>query len=130
MLVVDASVVVAASFAATGLQSLGDEELVAPTLMWSEARSALHERSCRGQISVQDGRVAHTELERCLVEPRDHDELGAEAWRVADELGWAKTYDAEYVALARLLGCRLVTLDGRLRRGADRLGFVVGPLEL
>lgn len=23
------------------------------------------------------------------------------AWRVADELGWAKTYDAQYVALAK-----------------------------
>ena len=46
------------------------------------------------------------------------------------QLGWAKTYDAEYVALASLLGCRLVTVDGRLRRGADRLGFVLGPTEL
>jgi predicted nucleic acid-binding protein len=49
---------------------------------------------------------------------------------VAEELGWAKTYDAEYVALARLLQCRLVTLDARLRRGADRLGFVIAPSEL
>jgi predicted nucleic acid-binding protein len=45
-------------------------------------------------------------------------------------MGWAKTYDAEYVALARLLGARVVTLDARLRRGADRLGLVVLPEEL
>jgi hypothetical protein len=38
--------------------------------------------------------------------------------------------DAEYLALAHLLDCRLVTLDARLRRGAARLGFVVTPLEL
>jgi predicted nucleic acid-binding protein len=57
-------------------------------------------------------------------------ELADEAWRIADELGWAKTYDAEYLALASLLDCRLVTVDGRLRRGADRLGFVFGPTEL
>jgi predicted nucleic acid-binding protein len=56
--------------------------------------------------------------------------LAGEAWRIADSLGWAKTYDAEYCALASLLDCRLVTVDGRLRRGADRLGFVVGPAEL
>ena len=49
---------------------------------------------------------------------------------MADELGWARTYDAEYVALARLLDCRVVTADERLRRGADRLGFVVTVQEL
>ncbi len=69
-------------------------------------------------------------LTRIEVERNAHPRLAAEAWSIADELGWAKTYDAEYVALASLLGCRLVTVDGRLRRGADRLGFVVGPTEL
>jgi predicted nucleic acid-binding protein len=49
---------------------------------------------------------------------------------VAEEFGWAKTYDAEYVALAKADGCRLVTLDSRLRRDTDRLGFVVTPDEL
>lgn len=52
------------------------------------------------------------------------------AWQIAEDFGWAKTYDAEYVALAKELDCRLVTFDGRLRRGANRLGFVVTPAEL
>lgn len=56
--------------------------------------------------------------------------LTREAWRIAEEFGWKKTYDAEYVALARLLDCRLLTLDGRLRRGAKRLGFVIAPSDL
>jgi predicted nucleic acid-binding protein len=58
------------------------------------------------------------------------DRIGPEAWRVADELGWAKTYDAEYIALAQLLRCRLVTRDERLRRGTERLGMVVLMSEL
>jgi hypothetical protein len=33
-------------------------------------------------------------------------------------------------AVARLRNCRVVTVDGRLRRGTQRLGFVVGPNEL
>jgi predicted nucleic acid-binding protein len=65
-----------------------------------------------------------------LIVDASHPRLGAEAWRIADELRWARTHDAEYVALASLLRCRLVTVDARLRRGADRLGFVVGPTEL
>lgn len=28
-----------------------------------------------------------------------------EAWRIAQQFGWAKTYDAEYLALAKILGC-------------------------
>lgn len=56
--------------------------------------------------------------------------LAHAAWDLADEMGWAKTYDANYVALARLLDCRVVTIDARLRRRAARLGIVVGPAEL
>ncbi|MGI8829736.1 MAG: hypothetical protein ACR2I5_08225 [Candidatus Limnocylindria bacterium] len=48
----------------------------------------------------------------------------------AEQLGWAKTYDAEYVALAQLLGCRLLTRDDRLRRGAARVLECIGPSEL
>lgn len=69
-------------------------------------------------------------MEDAPVKRSDPAELGQEAWRIAVELGWGRTYDAEYVALASILGCRLVTVDGRLRRGADRLGFVVTPEEL
>jgi predicted nucleic acid-binding protein len=130
MLVVDASVVVPACSSGGDFSELGDEALVAPTLMWSEARSALHEAAWRGEIDASVARGAHELLERAPIQPRSDERLGSEAWRLADEFGWAKTLDAEYLALAQLLRCRLVTLDGRLRRGADRLGFVVTPAEL
>jgi predicted nucleic acid-binding protein len=52
------------------------------------------------------------------------------AWRVADELGWAKTYDAQYVALAQMLDCQLVSVDERLLRGVARLGIAVRPREV
>jgi len=130
MLVIDASVAFYACAAVEGFDEFAREPLFAPPLMWSETRSALHLAAWQGRIAREDADATHARLETCPVGRHQHDDLGHEAWRVADEFGWGKTYDAEYVALARLLDCRLVTLDARLRRGADRLGFVVGPTEL
>lgn len=130
MLVVDASVAVTACLASDGFASLVGEELVAPPLLWPESRSALHVMAYRGDVSPESAYAATERLNAAPVAARAPAELGREAWRIADQLGWAKTYDAEYLALARILGCRVVTLDRRMRRGADRLGFVISPGEL
>jgi predicted nucleic acid-binding protein len=132
VLVLDASLVVEWCVARgeKALAELLSDDLCAPPLMWSETQSALHERTWRRELDVEEADRARSRLARVAVKSRSHPRLADEAWRIADELGWAKTYDAEYVALASLLGCRLVTVDGRLRRGAARLGFVLGPTEL
>jgi predicted nucleic acid-binding protein len=136
MLIVDASLAVELSLDRTGERASksldNDGELIAPPLLWSEVPSVLHEMAFRGDISTA---LADLALQKFLgnklkITERRPDDLMSAAWQIAEEFGWAKTYDAEYVALARLLNCRLVTLDGRLRRGADRLGFVVTPAEL
>jgi predicted nucleic acid-binding protein len=132
VLVLDASLIVEWCVAPgeRKLAELLSDDLCAPPLMWSEAISALHERTWRRELDADEADLARTRLTDVGVTPKTHSGLADEAWRFADELGWAKTYDAEYVALASLLKCRLVTVDGRLRRGADRLGFVLGPTEL
>ena len=130
MLVIDANVAAAACGGeGDGFKALGDE-LASVPLMWSEARSSLHLKLHKGEIGREDAEIIHARLESCPVERMDPPNLGSEAWRIAEEMGWGRTYDAEYVALATLFGCRLVTLDTRLRRGADRLGMVITPSEL
>ena len=129
-LVVDATVTIASVGSAEGFKALGDEDLVAPALMWSEARSTLHLGLLKGNVSAEQAKRQHEHLERCPVRRVDEPELGRTAWKIAEQFGWGRTYDAEYVALAEILGCRLVTLDGALRRGAERIGFVVSPAEL
>lgn len=104
--------------------------LVAPPLMWSEAvsalRSAVYRRELNGEAAGEAiGRLANVEIKRTIPAT-----LYPEAWAIAEQLGWAKTYDAEYIALARILNCRVITRDARLKRGADGLVPIVGPDEL
>jgi len=134
LLVVDASLAVELSLDRVGdraRDSLG-EDLVAPPLLWSEATSVLNELAHRGEISRElAGRAFNRFLDgEVRITERRPDGLHRAAWHLAEEFGWAKTYDAEYIALAQSLDCRLVTLDMRLRRGANRLRMVITPDEL
>ena len=125
-LVIDASAVLHLVASATGMQPLADHDLVAPALLWSEATSVLYETRWRGEISEELATVAFGRLLDAPVARRSNAQLYREAGRVARDLGWAKTCDAEYVALARIEGSKLVTQDARLQRGAGRLVEIVG----
>lgn len=128
-LVLDASIALQVAASDT-FRTLAAFELVAPPLLWSEAVSALHESLFRREITRELAVAVRESLIKAPIDKRSPPDLHAEAWSVAEMLGWAKTYDAEYVALARLLGCRLLTVDARLRRGADWVANVIGPAEL
>lgn len=115
---------------AGGFRPFQRVHLVAPPLMWSETASGLREKSWRGEISIELARAALAVLEACPVDVRNPSGLHSEAFRLAEELGWAKTYDAEYLALARLLDSRVLTADARMWRGAGHLGLVLRAEDL
>jgi predicted nucleic acid-binding protein len=130
VLVIDACAAVDLCLSPDAFEPLAQEDLIAPPLILSESLAAICEMRWRNEIPDDMAMLGLTRRKEMPVRIEQPTDLDDEAWRIADEFGWAKTYDAEYVALAKLNDCRLVTIDGRLRRGADRLGFVVTPVEL
>jgi hypothetical protein len=109
---------------------------LAPALPWRPAcrsrgsQSSGGALSWRREISAELGALAFDRLLSAPVDERRPRRLLESAWEVAEELGWAKLYDAHYVALARMLDMPLLTLDGRLRRGAAGVVQTLGPTEL
>lgn len=130
MIVVDASVALDAILSTGGLKDLSSEDPIAPPLLWSEATAALREAVWRRLLSKEAGLEALNRLAKSPIKRTSPKNLHDEAWSVSEQLGWAKTYDAEYVALARLSDCRLVTRDARLKRAADHLVEIIDPTQL
>ena len=115
--VVDCGVVL--RLAAEEIAVRGDHELLAPTLLRSQTLSALHEAVHRGEVPPD---VALDRLSRIGAMPiplLGDAVLRRRAWKLAEQLGWAATYDAEYVALTLLQADAFVTLDADLARSVE-----------
>jgi predicted nucleic acid-binding protein len=97
-------------------------QLVAPTLVRSQALATLYEAARRGDISRAEGIERVTRINSLKVRFLGDKVLQRQAWKVAEELGWETTYDAEYVALTRLQADAFVTSDAALARAVS--GFV------
>ena len=115
--VVDASAVL--HLASTGFEAPGAHELLAPTLLRSQTLSALHEAVWRGEIPADVARERLARIGRMPIRLLGDAVLRRRAWDLADQLGWASTYDAEYVALMQLQADALVTLDAELARSVE-----------
>ena len=94
-------------------------ELLAPTLLRSQTLSALHEAVQRGEIPADVARDRLARVGKMPIRLLGDAVLRRRAWEVADQLGWASTYDAEYVALTQLQADALVTLDAELARSVE-----------
>jgi predicted nucleic acid-binding protein len=130
-LVVDASAALFMAAAESRIPSLDRFDLVAPPNLPSERLSALSAAIYRGEIPTSVGDRMFERLEALPVEIVDDGVTHRrEAFDLAKSLGWAKTYDAEYVVLARRLGCALLTTDARLARGVRDIIEVLQPASL
>jgi predicted nucleic acid-binding protein len=116
-IVVDAGAVIA--LAAAGVEVPGAHKLLAPTLLRSQTLSALHEAVERGEIPADVARDRLARIGRMPIRLLGDGVLRRRAWDVADRLGWASTYDAEYVALTQLQADAFVTLNAELARSVE-----------
>lgn len=117
--VVDSTAVL--HLAAEDFEVAEEHELLAPTLLRSQALSALHEMVQAGQLPAEAAREHLAYIGRLKMRFLGDAVLRKVAWEVADELGWASTYDAEYIALTKLQADALVTLNAELARAAEGL---------
>jgi predicted nucleic acid-binding protein len=115
--VVDVSAVL--HLASEGIEISDDHRLLAPTLLRSQVLSALHEAAARGEIPADVAREQLARTGRLPIRLLGDGVLRRRAWDVADNLGWASTYDAEYVALTQLQADALITLDADLARRVE-----------
>jgi predicted nucleic acid-binding protein len=103
---------------AEDLQVNPRHQLVAPNLIRSQALSLLFEAVRRGDLTEAEALQHHerlTELKMRLLGDRVSRRT---AWKIAREQGWETTYDAEYLAVAKLQADALVTVDSALARKA------------
>src|SRR5688572_26066563 len=94
-------------------------ELLAPTLLRSQTLSALHEAVQRGELPADVARARLARVARMQIRLLGDAVLRRRAWELADQLGWASTYDAEYIALTQLQADAFITLDAELATSVE-----------
>ena len=115
--VVDAGTVL--HLASAEVEVADTHQLLAPTLLRSQTLSALHEAVRRGEMPADVARDRLARIGRMPIRLLGDAVLRRRAWDIAEQLGWAETYDAEYVALTQLQADAFVTMDADLARRVE-----------
>jgi predicted nucleic acid-binding protein len=108
----------------------GDHQLLAPTLLRSHVLSLLYQQARRGDVRQADADHQLDYLRGLRIRLLGDRVLQHAAWRLAEQLGWQDTFDAEYVALTRLQADALVTLDAGLAMAVQGLVTIAEPQAL
>ena len=104
-----------------------DHSLVAPSLLRSQVLSILYRAVRAGEQTPQEGRALLERVTELKIRLLGDRVSRGTAWRIAEELGWDDTADAEYLAVTRLQADALIALDPAL---AKRAAGVVPLAEL
>ncbi len=109
--------------AAGEIEVAPEHTLLAPTVVRSQALASLYEAARRGSIVPAEGIERLRRVNSLKVRFLGDKTLQRTAWKVAEQLGWETTADAEFVALTQLQADAFVTSD------RDLAGAVAGIVE-
>jgi predicted nucleic acid-binding protein len=110
-------------------QLISDEHrLLAPTLLRSQVLSRLYQAVRQGELTRKDADRQLDHLRALRIRLLGDSALQNRAWKIADQLGWPDTLDAEYVALTQLQADAFVTLDADLARAVTGV-VAIAPVE-
>ena len=105
-----------------------EHHIVAPTLLRSQLLSRLYEAVHRGELTKRDAEQRLDYVRGLRIRLLGDRVLQSVAWKFADQLGWADTFTAEYLAATSLQADAFITLDQRLARQVKDL-VTVAPIE-
>jgi predicted nucleic acid-binding protein len=109
------------------IEVAAEHQLVAPTLVRSQALAALYGAARRGEITRSEGLERVRRVNSLKVRFLGDKVLQQHAWKIAEQLGWETTYAAEYVAVTTLQADALVTADRDLAKAVSGLVETVSP---
>jgi predicted nucleic acid-binding protein len=107
---------------------VGEHQILAPALLRSQMLSLLYQAVHRGEMTKKDAERQLNYVRGLRIRLLGDRVLQNVAWKVADQLGWPDTFDAEYVALTQLQADALITLDRQLAHAVKDL-VAVAPIE-
>lgn len=96
-----------------------EHQLLAPTLFRSQMLSLLYRAVREGEITRKEADRRLNYVRALRIRLLGDRVLQRVAWKIADQLGWPDTLDAEYVALTQLQADALITLDAELARAVE-----------
>lgn len=105
-----------------------EHQLLAPTLLRSQLLSLLYRAVRQGELTKQDADGQLNYARGLRIRLLGDRVLQSVAWKIADQLGWPDTLDAEYVALTQLHADALITFNAELASAVKTL-VTVAPFE-
>lgn len=106
---------------ANGIQISPRHQIVAPSVIRSQALSLLFEAVRKGELTEASALQHHERLTKLKMRLLGDRVSRRTAWRIARDQSWDTTCDAEFLAVTQLQADALVTIDPAMARKADNI---------